>query len=54
MDQCKNIHKVGTDSNSELRFTLAAQFPFPLEKEGGLIGEERVETFMLIHLHEEG
>jgi hypothetical protein len=35
-------------------FTLAAQSPFPLDRGGGLIGEQRVETFRLIHLHEGG
>jgi hypothetical protein len=53
MNQYKNIHKVGTDGKLNF-FTLAAQSPFRLEREGGLIGEERVETFMLIYLHEEG
>jgi hypothetical protein len=32
-------------------FRLAVQSPFLLERGGGLIGEERVETFMLIYLH---
>jgi hypothetical protein len=27
-------------------FTLAAQSPFRLEREGGLIGEKRVENFV--------
>jgi hypothetical protein len=35
------------------RFRLAVQSPFLLERRGGLIGEERVETFILIYLHEE-
>ena len=36
------------------RFRLAVQPPFLLERGGGLIGEERVETFLPIDLHEEG
>jgi len=35
-------------------FRLAVQSPFLLERGGGLIGEERVETFLPIDLHEEG